>query len=81
MDHGAGRERTRSRHDGSAQWDGRLADGGELDRVTAGALECATDAGRHPQGEIGGVHDRVDLQIADVAVPELDGRQPNPSPR
>ena len=33
--------------------DGRLADGRELDRVTAGALDRATDAGRHPQRQVG----------------------------
>ena len=61
-----------------AQRDGRLADRRELDRVAAGALERTTDAGRHPERQIGRVHDRVDLQVADVAVPELDARQPTP---
>ena len=49
---------------------GRLADGRELDRVAAGPLERAADPGRHPERQIGRVHDRVDLQVADIAVPE-----------
>ena len=60
---------------GPAQRDRRLADSRELDRVAAGALDGAPDAGRHPQREVGGVHDGVDLEVADVAVPELDPSQ------
>ncbi len=58
--------------------DGRLAHGRELDGIAAGALEGAADPGRHPQREIGRVHDRVDLQVADVPVPEFDGCQLTP---
>src|SRR4029077_5993309 len=57
--------------DRAAERDGRLPDGRELARVTAGPLERSTDTGRHPQRQIGRVHDRVDLQVADIAVPEL----------
>ena len=60
---------------------GRLADGGELDRVTARALDRPADAGRHPQREVRGIHDRVDLEVADVAVPELDARHGAPQLR
>ena len=66
---GAGR-----RDDGTAEWSGRLPDGREFDRVTAGPLEGSTDTGRHPQRRVGGVDDRIDLEVADVAVPELDLR-------
>ena len=51
------------------QRDRRLADGRELDRVAAGALEGTADAGRHPERQIRRVHDRVDLQVADIPVP------------
>ena len=63
------------RHDRLAERDGRLAHGRELDRVATGALDRATDPGRHPQREVRGIDDGVDLEVADVAVPELDARQ------
>src|SRR5439155_19782459 len=66
------------RHDGAAERHRRLADRRELDRVTAGAFERAADPGRHPQRQVGRVHDGVDLQVADVSVPELDARQTYP---
>ena len=37
-------------------------------------LELARDAGRHPEGRRGGAHDGIDLEVTDVAVPELDAR-------
>ncbi len=58
--------------DRAAERDGRLADGRELDRVAAGALDRAADAGRHPERQVRGVDDGVDLEVADVAVPEFD---------
>ena len=66
--------RPAGRDDRAAERHGRLADGGELDLVAAGALERPADAGRHPQRRVRGVHDRVDLEVADVPVPELDPR-------
>ena len=80
VDDHLGREVAGRRDDGAAERHRRLADGGELDRVAAGALECAADPGRHPQRQIGRVHDGVDLEVADVAVPEFDARQDLPSP-
>ena len=78
VDDGPGGERAGRRHDGAAERHRRLADGRELDRVAAGALDRAADPGRHPQRQVGRVHDGVDLQVADVAVPELDARQTYP---
>src|SRR6185436_2104321 len=75
MDHGSGRERSGGRDDCLAEGHGRLAHGGELDRIAACTLDLATDPCRHPQREVGGVHDRVDLEVADVAVPEFDASQ------
>ena len=57
------------------EWYGRLADSGELDRVAPGPFDRPADAGRHPQRQVGGVHDGIDLEVADVAVPELDPSQ------
>ena len=62
------------RDDRVAELDGRLADGRELDLVAADALDLARDARRHPQRRGGRAHDGVDLEVADVAVPELDAR-------
>ena len=75
MDDGPGGELAGGRDDRLAERNGRLADGRELDRVAAGALDRAADAGRHPQRQVGGVHDGVDLEVADVAVPEFDPSQ------
>ena len=44
----------------------------ELDLVPADALDLAGDARRHPQRRGCRTHDRVDLEVTDVAVPELD---------
>ena len=65
----------------SPSCDGRLAHGRELDRVATGALDLARDAGRHPERRGGGAHDGVDLEVADVAIPELDARQSVLPPR
>src|SRR4029077_9575185 len=45
---------------------------------TAGPLEGAADPGRHPQRRARRVHDRVDLEEADVPVPEFEARHPSP---
>ena len=78
MDDGLGREVAGGRHDRAAQRHGRLADRGELDAVTAGAFQRTADTGRHPERQIGRVHDGVDLQVADVPVPQLDACQTYP---
>src|SRR6185436_9706960 len=78
VDDGLGREVAGRGDDRTAERHGGLAHRRELDRVAARALQRATDAGRHPQREVGGVHDRVDLQLADVTVPELDALQVQP---
>src|SRR5436190_13400784 len=70
-----GGKRAGRRHDRAAERDGSLADGREFDRIAARPLERAADAGRHPERQIRRVHDRVDLQVADIAIPELDARQ------
>ena len=74
MDDDLGGQAAGGRHDGVAQLDGSLADGRELDLVSPDPLELARDAGRHPQGRRGGAHDGIDLEVTDVAVPELDAR-------
>ena len=61
----------------SPSGDGRLAHGRELDLVAARALDRAADPTRHPERQVRGVHDHVDLEIADIAVPELDSSQIN----
>src|SRR5205809_242339 len=43
--------------------------------VPARPLDLPTHARRHPQRQVGGVHDRVDFEFADVAVPEFDPSQ------
>src|SRR5207247_5305245 len=63
------------RDDGLAERDRGLANRGELDRVTARPLDLPTHSRRHPQRQVGGVHDRVDFEFADVAVPEFDPSQ------
>ena len=72
VDHELGGEGAGRRHDRVAERDRRLADGRELDRIAAGPLDRAADARRHPQRQVGRVHDRVDLEVADVPVPEFD---------
>ena len=78
MDDGARGQSAGRGHDGLTQRNGRLPYGRELDLVAAGALDRPTDARRHPQRQVGGIHDGVHLEIADVAVPELDPSQLDP---
>ena len=75
VDDGAGSQLAGGRHDRFAERHGRLADRGELDGIAAGALDRAADTRRHPEREIRRVHDRVDLELADVSVPEFDSSQ------
>ena len=67
-------ERPGRGHDRVTQADRSLADGRELDRVAAPALDRARDTGRHPQAGARRAHDRVHLEVTDVAVPERDLR-------
>jgi len=71
---------TGARDDGPTERDGRLTDRREFDGVATRALERSTDPGRHPKRKVRRVHDRVDLQLADVPVPQLDARQISPTP-
>ena len=80
MDDRPGGQGSGGGHDGFAERDGRLADGRELDLVTAGALDGPADPGRHPQRQVRRVDDRVDLEVADIAVPEFDPCQVVPLP-
>ena len=72
MDHDPGGQPAGRRDDRPADGDGCLADGRELDRVAARALDLHGNARGHPQRGIRRVHDRVDLEVADIPVPELD---------
>jgi len=54
---------------------GRLADRGVLDLIAACSLDLAGDTGGHPEREVGSVHDRVDLEVADISIPEFDPSQ------
>src|SRR5215210_5420293 len=72
MDHGLRGQPSGRSHDCPSERNRRLADRGEFDLVAAGSLDRASDAGRHPEREVRRIHDCVDLEVADVTVPELD---------
>src|SRR5258705_7401906 len=72
VDHGSRGQVAGRCHDRPTERHRRLADRGELDRVAASALDGAADTRGHPQGQVRRVHNDVDLELADVAVPEFD---------